>query len=75
MTDLRKKGVKVLLSLGGAIDSADGKYSKLVRSKSSRDAFVKQATDYIVKNNFDGLDLDWEFPKCWNVSMRLYYFI
>jgi chitinase len=45
-----------------------GKYSKLVNSPEKRSAFVSQALAFVTKHNFDGLDLDWEYPKCWQVD-------
>lgn len=63
-----KKGRKVLLALGGWNDSAGDKYSKLVSSPSSRAAFIEHAVEFLKKYDFDGLDLDWEYPKCWQVA-------
>ncbi|XP_059479869.1 probable chitinase 10 [Neocloeon triangulifer] len=65
---LRQKGVKVLLALGGWNDSLGDKYSRLVSTQSSRSRFIKQALDFIEKYKFEGLDLDWEYPKCWQVD-------
>ncbi len=68
VTDLKKKGVKVLIAIGGWNDSEGDKYSRLVSQKSSRSAFIEHALQFIEQYNFDGLDLDWEYPKCWQVN-------
>ena len=68
VTAYKSKDKKVLLALGGWNDSKGGKYSKLVSSASSRSKFIKHAVDFLTKHNFDGLDLDWEYPKCWQVD-------
>ena len=68
VTAYKSKNKKVLLALGGWNDSKGGKYSKLVSSASSRSKFIKHAVDFLTKHNFDGLDLDWEYPKCWQVD-------
>jgi len=68
VTSLKSKNKKVLLALGGWNDSAGSKYSKLVNNQASRKAFIKHAVEFLINNNFDGLDLDWEYPKCWQVD-------
>lgn len=70
MTALKAKGVKVLIAIGGWNDSAGDKYSRLVNSPSSRRRFIAHVVDFIEENNFDGLDLDWEYPKCWQVDCK-----
>lgn len=65
---LKSKGVKVLLGLGGWDDSASDKYSRMVNSASARRKFIIHALDFIDQYEFDGLDLDWEYPKCWQVN-------
>ena len=67
MTDFRKQGVKVLIAIGGWNDSAGGKYSKLVNNPEARRRFTEHVIKFILENNFDGLDLDWEYPVCWQV--------
>ena len=44
-----------------------GKYSQLVNNPSARAKFIKHVVQFIEEHNFDGLDLDWEYPKCWQV--------
>ncbi|CAG9760168.1 unnamed protein product [Ceutorhynchus assimilis] len=68
VTALRQKGIKVLIAIGGWNDSAGDKYSRLVNNPSSRRAFIEHVVEFIEANNFDGLDLDWEYPKCWQVD-------
>jgi len=68
VTALRSRGVKVLLAIGGWNDSKGDKYSRLVNNKESRRKFVHHVVHFITKYNFDGLDLDWEYPKCWQVD-------
>ena len=59
--------MKVLLALGGWNDSEGSKYSRLVSSPASRAAFIDHAVKMLKEYDFDGLDLDWEYPKCWQV--------
>jgi hypothetical protein len=32
-------------------------------------SFVKHALEFLTEHNFDGPDLDWEYPKCWQVCI------
>lgn len=64
----KKRGLKVLLALGGWNDSAGDKYSRLVNSPSARKKFINHVIQFIEKYGFDGLDLDWEYPVCWQVK-------
>lgn len=66
----KKKGAKVTLAIGGWNDSAGDKYSRLVRDPSARARFVKTVVEFIEKYGFDGLDLDWEYPVCWQVDCK-----
>ena len=68
VTALKEKGVKVSIALGGWNDSEGDKYSRMVSSSSSRRNFVTKAVQFIEKWGFEGLDLDWEYPKCWQVD-------
>lgn len=65
---LKKKGVKVLMAIGGWNDSEGNKYSRMVNDASARARFIAQAVEFIEEYGFDGLDLDWEYPKCWQVD-------
>ncbi|XP_044249663.1 probable chitinase 10 isoform X2 [Drosophila takahashii] len=66
----RKKGVKVSVAIGGWNDSAGDKYARLVRKSEARTRFIRHALEFIEKYNFDGLDLDWEYPVCWQVDCK-----
>lgn len=72
MTALKKRGVKVTVAIGGWNDSAGDKYSRLANNPSARERFVKDVLEFIEQYNFDGLDLDWEYPKCWQVRLNLH---
>ena len=64
-----QRAVKVLISLGGWEDSADGdKYSRLVADPESRWNFIESAVQFMERHGFHGLHLDWKYPKCWQVS-------
>ena len=63
-----KKNLKVLLALGGWNDSEGDKYSRLVNDPDNRKMFMDSAIGFLKEHNFDGLDLDWEFPTCWQVD-------
>lgn len=68
---LKKRGVKVLLAIGGWNDSAGNKYSRLVNNKQAREKFITHVIQFLKKYNFEGLDVDWEYPKCWQVNCKL----
>ncbi|CAD7006611.1 unnamed protein product [Ceratitis capitata] len=53
--------LKVSLAIGGWNEGSKN-YSLLVADREQRARFVKQVTTFIRKYNFDGLDLDWEYP-------------
>lgn len=60
----------VTIALGGWNDSAGDKYSRLVNNPSARRKFIEHAVEFIKKHNFDGLDLDWEYPACWQTDCK-----
>lgn len=68
VSGLRDKGIKVSLALGGWNDSQGDKYSRLVRSATARAKFIRHALEFIEKYGFEGLDLDWEYPVCWQTE-------
>jgi chitinase len=55
-------GVKVLLTVGGA-DEGVSVFSPLAASPSSTSNFSDQLYTFISTNNYDGVDIDWEFPQ------------
>ena len=61
---------KVLIAIGGWNDSLGSKYSKMVNNPASRKAFINDVIKFIERHGFDGLDLDWEYPKCWQVKSK-----
>ena len=64
LTSLRSNNTKVLITLGGWGEGTE-KYSRLARNETSRRNFIQHAIKYLKENKFDGLDLDWSYPKCW----------
>lgn len=68
VVELQRKGVNVSLALGGWNDSQGDKYSRLVRSPGSRRKFVDHTVQFLEKYGFGGLDLDWEYPVCWQTE-------
>lgn len=55
----RNKDLKIVLSIGGW--GADG-FSDAALTQDSRSLFTKTAIDIVTEYDFDGLDLDWEYP-------------
>lgn len=60
------------IAIGGWNDSQGDKYSKLVNNPAARRRFIEHILKFLEKYNFDGLDLDWEYPKCWQVRTTDY---
>jgi chitinase len=60
----KNKALKTMLALGGWNDSItpDKKYSVLVSSPARIANFVANVVPLLKQYNFDGLDVDWEYP-------------
>ena len=63
LTELRKynPNLSILISIGGWNEGSN-KYSDMVKGADSRHEFVQSVLAFINEHNFDGLDLDWEYP-------------
>jgi GH18 family chitinase len=55
-----RHGVRVVLSLGGWEDS--GNFPAVAARAESRTRFAHSCIELIREFNFDGIDIDWEFP-------------
>ncbi|KAK6171442.1 hypothetical protein SNE40_019631 [Patella caerulea] len=63
LTSIKKRApeVKVLLAVGGWVFGIEP-FAELANTSESIDGFCKNAIKYLRKWDFDGLDLDWEYP-------------
>lgn len=66
VTDLKKlnPSLKVLLAVGGWNHEGEtiSPFSQMVASQSNMQTFITDSVSYLRAYNFDGLDLDWEYP-------------
>ncbi|KAA0200407.1 hypothetical protein HAZT_HAZT002176, partial [Hyalella azteca] len=53
--------LKTLISIGGWNDGSI-KFSNMAGSALSRSIFVNSVVNFLETHNFDGLDMDWEYP-------------
>jgi chitinase len=58
--EAHQAGVKVLLSLGGW--GWDKQFASIVSKPEAEDRYVKSVIDVVRDNDYDGIDLDWEYP-------------
>ncbi|CAH1794863.1 unnamed protein product, partial [Owenia fusiformis] len=63
VNDLKKKNtqLRTLLAVGGW-NMGVQPFTQMVASRQSRQHFVTTSIAFLSKHNFDGLDLDWEYP-------------
>lgn len=62
--------LKTLISVGGWTWS--GKFSDVALTESSRNLFAESCVEFIRTYNFDGVDIDWEYPVCCGLSGNTY---
>ena len=61
---LKNPHLKTLIAMGGWNDSqGTSKYSNLVSDADRIANFASQAVAFLQQYNFDGLDIDWEYPN------------
>ena len=65
---------KFILAIGGWTDSRTNKYSEMLADPAKRANFVTEAVKFIQKYNFDGLDLDYEYPAYQQPASEKYTF-
>ncbi|RVE46554.1 hypothetical protein evm_008789 [Chilo suppressalis] len=63
-TDLKKKNPKLkpMLAVGGWAEGS-AKYSEMAADPAKRQNFIQSALDIIFEYDFEGFDLDWEYPN------------
>ncbi|CAF1245074.1 unnamed protein product [Adineta ricciae] len=57
----RNPSLKIILSVGGWSARSKG-FNAILRSDNTRAKFINQTITFLEEWQFDGLDLDWEFP-------------
>ena len=62
--------LKTLISVGGWTWS--GKFSDVALTESSRILFAESCVEFIRTYNFDGVDIDWEYPVCCGLNGNTY---
>lgn len=61
VTDLKQKGIKVSIAIGGWNDSLGDKYSRLVRNPEARRKFIEDVIKFMKKYGFEGNFLNFFF--------------
>lgn len=62
--NLRKQNPELttLISIGGWYEGSE-KYSDMARNPAYRKAFINSVIEFLKEYDFDGIDLDWEYPS------------
>src|SRR5690606_285701 len=57
------QGVKILVSVGGASATYDANFRTVAASAALRNTFADNLEAHLRAYGYDGVDLDWEFPR------------
>nr|AHB39935.1 chitinase 2 [Coptotermes formosanus] len=57
----KTNGLKAILAIGGW-NEGSVKYSQMAATEAARNTFADSVVTFVQKYNFDGLDMDWEYP-------------
>lgn len=57
----KSKNFKFIMSIGGWSHAKS--FHKLAQSKECLNTFVASCVDMVLANGFDGIDIDWEYPR------------
>lgn len=61
-TASKQAGVKNILSVGGWTNSEEGVFESATSTPEGVEKLAQSIVDYVVKWQFDGVDIDWEYP-------------
>ncbi|MBR2891999.1 MAG: InlB B-repeat-containing protein [Bacilli bacterium] len=62
INQIRKSGVRVVLSIGGADSSSLTKFSNTAATTETRLKFARSILEILETYHLDGVDIDWEYP-------------
>lgn len=65
VTSLKNKNLKVMIGLA-EINGKGAPFSVVVANESLHQPFIESVESLLVEFGFDGLELDWVWPKCWD---------
>ena len=63
ITTAHQHGVKVVISAGGWDDVRTPNFAAMAADTAARRKFVDNLLQFMITNGYDGVDLDWEYPK------------
>lgn len=63
ITQAHAHDVRVVISVGGWDDVRTPRFSQMAADSTARKKFANALAQFVLTNNYDGVDLDWEYPK------------
>ncbi len=64
-------GVKVLLCVGGIYGAGADRMALVASDSTKTQVWANSMAAYLIRKGFDGIDLDWEFPRVQGDYMRM----
>ncbi|MGL5042413.1 MAG: glycosyl hydrolase family 18 protein [Culicoidibacterales bacterium] len=57
-----KNNVTAMVSIGGWDNSIEGAFDTVTKTPEAMNKFTDELVKFMLDNNFDGIDIDWEYP-------------